>query len=193
MGKRILLLISILLGTSFFAPIKNKAPNFDIAIKKAQDEEIITIKDISDFLITKNEHYPLSDEFMEKYQQTSGGYIDYAKKLGVEVNKYKHEPNQKWHFFTSWLEQSLNETKNPLTYEDDARDRVYSKLLCPELLLWIYEACGVSPSKVKLAKEVAEQGKIDKLYVSSIAKNMRAIVSWDDLKINIDAFKKGEN
>lgn len=145
----------------------------------AQEAEDLTIREIEQFLKDKNEHYPLSDEFIERYQQTSGGYLDYAKQLKMEVNKEKHLPNQKWHFFDSWLYRSIED--NSLSWEDSAKRRVYTNLLCPELLLWIYEACGVPPEKVKQAKEVAEQGKAAGLAVTSIAANMRKCVLWEDL------------
>lgn len=141
----------------------------------------ITIRDIATFLSEKKEHYPLSDEFIEKYQQKSGGYIDFAKQTGQLVDKQRHEPNQKWHFFESWLNESL--LAGTITWEDSAQVRVYSKLLCPELLLWIYEACGVDPVKVKKAKDVAEQGKVANTATATIAKNMRNCVSWDDFHI----------
>lgn len=149
--------------------------------KTATAATTVTMRTIANFLAEKKEHYPLSDEFMERYQQTSGGYIDFAKKNGHPVDKQKHEPNQKWHFFDSWLNQSIED--GTLTWEDDAKSRVYTKLLCPELLLWIYEASDVDPVKVKNAKEVAEKGKIEGQSVSTIAKNMRSCVAWEDLKI----------
>lgn len=150
------------------------------------EDYTITMRDIADFLEDKKEHYPFSDEFVERYQQTSGGYIENARKAGLVVDKLLHEPNQKWHFFTSWLYPTIDEG---MSWEASAKDRVYSKLLCPELLLWIYEACEVSPEKVKAAKEVAEQGKVAGTNVSTIAKNMRSIVSWeDDIEPTILAF-----
>ncbi len=149
--------------------------------ENAATETIVTMRTIANFLSDKKEHYPLSDEFIEKYQQTSGGYIAFAKKEGHLVDKQQHEPNQKWHFFDSWLYQSIED--GSLIWEDDAKSRVYTKLLCPELLLWIYEASDVNPVKVKKAMEVAEQGKIAGLSVSTIAKNMRGCVAWEDLKI----------
>ena len=146
----------------------------------------ITMRDIEQFLLDKKEHYPLSDEFIEKYQQTSGGYIDNARKAGLIVDKQQHEPNQKWHFFESWLYPTIEEG---MSWDESAENRVYKKLLCPELLLWIYEACEVDPAKVKAAKEVAEEGKVAGSYVSTIAKNMRAVVAWSDLEPAILAHK----
>ena len=67
----------------------------------------VTMEDIALFLEDKKEHYPFSDEFVEKYQQSSGGYISNAKKAGLVVDKQLHEPNQKWHFFESWLYPSI--------------------------------------------------------------------------------------
>ncbi len=141
--------------------------------------ETITVGQMADFLLTKKEHYPFSDQFMERYQQTSGGYLDNAKKAGIPVDRLQHSPNQKWHFFESWYYPSLSD--GTLTRDEDAKSRIYTKLLCPELLLWIYEACGVSPVKVKKAMEAAEAGKSSGAAVTSIAKSMRACVVWEDL------------
>lgn len=149
-------------------------------------DTIITMRDIADFLEGKKEHYPLSDEFIEKYQQSSGGYIDNARKAGLIVDKEQHEPNQKWHFFESWLYPTIEEG---MSWDESAENRVYKKLLCPELLLWIYEACEVDPAKVKAAKEVAETGKVNKTHVSTIASQMRAVVSWSDLEPAILEYK----
>lgn len=160
--------------------LDNKKSNI---VATQAEEASITIQDIALFLNKKNEHYPLSDEFIEKYQQTSGGYIDFAKKTGHLIDRQKHEPNQKWHFFDSWLLQSIED--GTLTWDADAKKRVYNGLLCPELLLWIFEATEVSPSKVKAAKEVAEKGKVAGTNVSTIAKNMRACVPWDDIQNTI--------
>lgn len=176
----------------------NKVSLYDDRIALNQDEKnafdkkevTITIQDIADFLQDKKEHYPFSDEFIEKYQQTSGGYIELAQKLGMVVSKEMHEPNQKWHFFDSWLNPSIEE--GSLSWDSDAKSRVYNSLLCPELLLWIYEACDVSPLKVKAAKEVAEQGKVNKTHVSTIAKNMRGCVPWSDIESNILAYKNND-
>lgn len=150
--------------------------------------DYISIRDIASYLEDKEEHYPLSDAFIEKYQQESGGYIDLAKSLGILVDKSQHSPNQKWHFFDSWLYPSIEE--GTLSWTDDAKIRVYTRLLCPELLLWIYEACEVPTEKVIAAKEVAEAGKIAGTHVSTIAKNMRACVAWDDLRVTLENFKQ---
>ena len=143
------------------------------------EEDVVTMRQMADFLMDKKEHYPLSDEFIERYQQTGGGYLDTARKVGLTVDKLKHEPNQKWHFFESWLNASIED--GSLTWDADARQRVYINLQCPELLLWIYEASGVDPAKVKQAKDVAEQGKVEGKKTISIAKDMRTFVPWEDI------------
>ncbi len=202
MKKRILSLIVIVLVfiTTFTvsininkinSTIKNNQKVNDVVVPNENpilpiEDYTVTMRDIADYLEDKKEHYPFSDEFVEKYQQTSGGYIENARKAGLTVDKLLHEPNQKWHFFTSWLYPTIDEG---MSWDASAKDRVYSKLLCPELLLWIYEACEVSPEKVKAAKEVAEAGKVSGLAVTTIAKNMRGIVSWeDDIEPTILAF-----
>lgn len=183
------------LSTSIlFSGVGGKSLNNDLSNKNNLNDiqennlstDVITVGQMATFLQSKKAHYPLSDEFIERFQQTSGGYIDNAKKAGLTVNKYMHEPNQKWHFFDSWYYASLDD--GSLTVDDSAKNRIYSKLLCPELLLWIYEACEVEPIKVKAAKEVAEEGKIKKTHISTIAKNMRSCVTWEDLEVNIQKY-----
>lgn len=166
--------------------ILNVASVSDSLSAQANDVTV-TIRDIEAFLKDKKAHYPLSDEFIERYQQAGGGYIDNAKKAGLTVDKQKHEPNQKWHFFESWLYPSIED--GSLTWDADAKRRVYTNLLCPELLLWIYEAAGVDPSKVRDAKEVAEQGRAAGTSVTTIAKNMRACVPWEDIANAVKGFK----
>ncbi len=148
--------------------------------------DYITIRDIADFLETKEAHYPISDAFIKVHQQKSGGYIDYAKQLGKVVDKSICEPDQKWHFFDSWLIRTIEE--GGMSWTDSAKVRVYTKLLCPELLLWIYEACGAPTEKIMNAYDVAVAGKEAGTHVSTIAKNMRACVPWTDLEVNIQSF-----
>lgn len=187
MKKIIIGLVSVIVLSSILTNTKNNKTNNIIIEHEANantvDYDSITMKQICDYLQNKREHYPLSDEFIERYQQSSGGYIDYARQLGLTVNKELHEPNQKWHFFTSWYEYKLNE--NTISETDLAKGKVWSNLACPELLLWIYEACDAPIEKIKKAKEVAEKGKVEGLYATTIGKNMRAIVSWEDLAVNI--------
>ena len=120
--------------------IEQKMGNLDI--NNASDTAALTVKDVADYLSTKKAHYPMSDEFIERYQQKDGGYIDLAKERGLVVDKYLHEPNQKWHFFDSWLalkvQEHIDEGKEDF-YSLSAEQRIYINLLCPELLLWIYE------------------------------------------------------
>lgn len=144
---------------------------------------VITMRGIADFLETKETHYPLSNLFIEDYQQTSGGYIALAKSLGLLVDKSSHEPNQKWHFFDSWMYPSIAE--GTLKWSSSAKDRVYTKLLCPELLLWIYEASEVPTSKIEAAMAVAVDAKINGTHISTMAKNMRACVPWEDIEVTI--------
>ncbi len=165
--------IGLLIGT-----IVVKTDNVFTTLEAATSN--YTIQDFADYLEDKREHYPLSDEFIERYQQASGGYIDYAKQCGIVVDRTQHSPNQKWHFFTSWLEYG------EIDKTGDAYSRIYVGLKCPELLLWIYEAMGADPNKIRDAKVVAEQGRINNTNVSTIAKNMRACVTWEDLIINLE-------
>ena len=63
------------------------------------DDYVVTIADMERFLLTKDEQYPITNEYVELYQQASGGYIDNAKKAGLVVDKAQHLPSQNWHYF----------------------------------------------------------------------------------------------
>lgn len=136
-----------------------------------------TVKELVFFLIDKKEHYPLSDEFIERYQQSNSGYIAFAHKTGHIVDRQKHEPNQKWHFFESWLLRSFQD--GTVCWHNDANKAVYHRIQCPELLLWLLEAAGVDSSAVEDAKEIAERGKKRKDRPSTIAKELRKQVTWE--------------
>ena len=197
------IVISAGLNTSFvkylnqnkFDQIEQNVDN-NLDVKNASVTEELTVRDVADYLSTKKAHYPISDEFIEKYQQKSGGYIELALEKGLVVDKHLHEPNQKWHFFDSWLalkvQEHIDDGKEDF-YTLSANQRIYTNLICPELLLWIYEACEVSPIKVREAMRVAEQGKVNKTNTSTVASMMRNIVPWDDIEATVRAFMDPSN
>ena len=140
------------------------------------DDYVITMSDMERFLLTKNEQYPITNEYVELYQQASGGYIDNAKKAGLVVDKTQHLPSQKWHYFESWLYTTIEEG---MSWDASASDRSYGKFACPELLLWIIEATGVETEKVIEAKNIAIAGKENGLGVQTICANIRAAVPFN--------------
>ena len=140
------------------------------------DDYVITMSDMERFLLTKDEQYPITNEYVELYQQASGGYITNAIKAGLVVDKAQHLPSQKWHYFESWLYATIEEG---MMWDASASDRSYGKFSCPELLLWIIEATGVETEKVIEAKDIAIAGKESGLGVSTICANIRAAVPFN--------------
>ena len=140
------------------------------------DDYVITMSDMERFLLTKDEQYPITNQYVELYQQASGGYIDNAKKAGLVVDKAQHLPSQKWHYFQSWLYTTIEEG---MSWDASASDRSYGKFSCPELLLWIIEATGVATEKVIEAKDIAIAGKEEGLRVQTICANIRAAVPFN--------------
>ena len=140
------------------------------------DDYVITMADMERFLLTKDEQYPITNEYVELYQQASGGYISNALKAGLVVDKSQHLPSQKWHYFESWLYATIEEG---MSWDASASDRSYGKFSCPELLLWIIEATGVDSAKVREAKDIAVAGKQEGLGVSTICKNIRTAVPFN--------------
>ena len=137
---------------------------------------VVTMSDMERFLSTKNEQYPLTNEYVELYQQESGGYIKNALNAGLVVDKTQHLPSQKWHYFTSWLYPTIEEG---MLWDASASYRSYGAFQCPELILWIIEATGVETSKVEEAKDIAISGKANGVSSSSICGQIRAAVPWD--------------
>ncbi|MBR3680572.1 MAG: hypothetical protein IKL79_01035 [Clostridia bacterium] len=140
------------------------------------DDYVITMSDMERFLLTKDEQYPITNEYVELYQQESGGYIANAIKAGLIVDKAQHLPSQKWHYFESWLYPTLEEG---MLWDASASDRSYGKFSCPELLLWIIEATGVDAEKVREAKDIAVEGKQNGTKVATICASIRAAVPFN--------------
>ena len=140
------------------------------------DDYVITMSDMERFLLTKDEQYPITNEYVELYQQESGGYIANAIKAGLTVDKAQHLPSQKWHYFESWLYTTIEEG---MLWDASASDRSYGKFSCPELLLWIIEATGVETEKVIEAKNIAIEGKQNGTGVSTICASIRAAVPFN--------------
>ena len=115
----------------------------------------ISLIDLIKFYYDKEKHYPISDEFIKKYQQKSGGYIKFAHDTGHTVSAEQCEPNQKWHLFEAYISYKLNKNGG------DAKARM-GKLKCPELLLWMAEAAGIDDEIVTEAKEAATS-EIDRI------------------------------
>ncbi len=140
------------------------------------DDYVITMSDMERFLLTRDEQYPITNEYVELYQQESGGYIANAIKAGLTVDKSQHLPSQKWHYFESWLYPTI---EGGMSWDASASDRSYGKFACPELLLWIIEATGVDSAKVREAKDIAVQGKQNGTNVSTICASIRAAVPFN--------------
>lgn len=140
------------------------------------EDYVITMSDMERFLLTKDEQYPITNEYVELYQQESGGYISNALKAGLTVDKSQHLPSQKWHYFDSWLYATIEEG---MMWDASASDRSYGKFSCPELLLWIIEATGVETEKVIEAKNIAIEGKQNGVGVSTICASIRAAVPFN--------------
>ena len=140
------------------------------------DDYVITMSDMERFLLTKDEQYPITNEYVELYQQASGGYISNALNAGLVVDKAQHLPSQKWHYFESWLYATIDEGR---LWDASASDRSYGKFSCPELLLWIIEATGVDSARVREAKDIAVEGKQNGVGVSTICASIRAAVPFN--------------
>ena len=161
----------------------------------------MTKRELIEFYQTCEEHYPETDAFIRKYQQNKdrdpqndGGYIRKAFNEGMEINAEKGEPNQKWHFLSSYLEVDKKGIGNA---DYDKKAFIWSKgneetgvggmgLKCPELLLWLAEAAGCD---VKAAREAAEElcERGDRLLACN---KIKSLIPWSEIEEQISDKKK---
>ena len=137
----------------------------------------MTLGEMCIFYEHKNEHYPVSDEFIKKgYGQKQGGYIRNARKAGYIIATDAAEPNQKWHLLKSYL---------LVTDENVDARKCYNRIICPELLLWLGEAVGLDVSEAaRIAMEIIDRDG------NGIARNVagrkiKEIITWDMIEEKI--------
>jgi hypothetical protein len=164
--------------------------------------EKITNFDVICFYLDKKEHYPISDEFIKQYQQKSTGkysYISYALNTGHLISESSAEPNQKWHLLEAYFLNKIKE--NGVEYLEKPTDCY--RILCPELLLWMAEAAGVSSQVINIASKIAKT-EIDKIRTSQKADSASAVRKmnkelrklydgkclWDFIADKINSWKK---
>lgn len=95
----------------------------------------MNIRQVKEFFEDKKDiPCPLTERLIKAgYQQTSGGYIDLAKKHGLTVDYAKAEPTQYWHLVKEYI---------PSVPED----KVFSKsIVCGELIFWMAEVSKAVP------------------------------------------------
>ncbi|MCI1954408.1 MAG: hypothetical protein LKJ37_05460 [Ligilactobacillus acidipiscis] len=84
---------------------------------------MLTNSQIKKFFVDKeNAPCPITNRLIENgYRQKSGGYISYAKQLGVK------KPTQYWHLMESWSRRSADDAKFTRAIQ------------CGELIFWMAE------------------------------------------------------
>lgn len=110
----------------------------------------MNIRQVKQFFSDKKETpCPLTERLIKAgYQQTSGGYIDLAKKRGVAVDYTQAKPTQYWHLIEEYI---------PSVPED----RIFSKsIVCGELIFWMAEVSKVVPEEklIKLLEQIIADG-----------------------------------
>lgn len=139
----------------------------------------LTIGEWKEYLSNKSEHYPISDEFIKKYQQSPAnvnGYVYYAWKTNRIINKEDAEPDQKWHF-ELYISGLLNDKKISI---DDSAEKIYRRIVCPELLLWIAEACGINEGDIEEASSQARNiiNEKKKWVRNSAGRKIHELIPW---------------
>ena len=104
------------------------------------------------FIGHNNSPCPLTDKLIKVgYQQSSGGYIQLAKKQGVEVNYKKALPSQYWHLIDEYCNSKIS--SHPFT----------KSIVCGELIFWMAEILDCVPKdKMNSLIEMIEK---DPLYI----------------------------
>ena len=95
------------------------------------------IRQVEDYYKDKKDTpCPLTEQLIKAgYQQTSGGYIDLAKKQGLIVDYAKAEPTQYWHLIEEYCPSvDKNKTFN-------------KSIVCGELIFWMAEVSKAVPKE----------------------------------------------
>lgn len=113
----------------------------------------------------RNYFEPLMDQpcpktdalIMSGFRQRSGGYIDYAKKCGIDADYKNAAPNQGWHFIRSYLDRT-----------DPEKARI-DRVSCGEMIYWLAEVSkALSDEELdELARDVS---KLDRRSANSLIK-----------------------
>ena len=96
----------------------------------------MNIRQVEQFFSNKKDvPCPLTERLIKAgYQQTSGGYIDIAKRQGLTVDYTKAEPTQYWHLVEEYC-PSVD------------KNRAFSKsIVCGELIFWMAEVSKAVPT-----------------------------------------------
>lgn len=105
---------------------------------------------------------PITERLIQSgFQQKSGGYISYAKSLGLEVDYSKAMPTQWWHLIKSYCDRS------------DPQKNFTKQVQCGELLLWMAEAAQcVDPVELdRLVDEIIEHN-IERKYANRLIRDV---------------------
>lgn len=101
----------------------------------ARYNSVMNIRQVEEFFEDKkNTPCPLTERLIKAgYQQTSGGYIDLAKKHGLTVDYTKAKPTQYWHLIEEYC-PSVD------------KDKPFNKsIVCGELIFWMAEVSKAVP------------------------------------------------
>ena len=120
----------------------------------------------------ENDDCPLTKKLIKAgYQQSKyEGYMNFAKKQGVEVDYRRGEPNQWWHLIKSYCDRSKPET-------------TFSKSIkCGELIFWMAEVskCADSCKMEKLVDEIIASGTTKTVRIKTIPTAMYDREKWNE-------------
>ena len=92
------------------------------------------------------------------FQQSSGGYIEYAKRCGMDVDYKMGLPKQGWHFIRSYLDR---------TQPEKAR---IENVVCGELIYWLAEVSNALTEE-ELDDLAIEVRSLDRRKANSLIKD----------------------
>lgn len=145
------------------------------------------VKDAMRFYSTSQKYYYHTDKLIKRFRQEKGGYIIFAEKHNVSTDKAKGNPNQKWHFMTSYCEVKILENSSFL---DEEMQQVYTRLKCPELLLWIIEATGLEvKSLFDEIWTILENGQNNAISRREACNKIKATFPWSIIEKKIDSLE----
>ena len=135
----------------------------------------------------------ISDEYVKAgYGQIKGGYFDVAYRNNEKRCKKDAKPSQKWHLIVSYYD-----SKKANNNFDMQKKASLSRIMCPQLMMWIAEIAGLNEkilrkaieeainyeknNKTKDSRKIKKDVLINALHWNEINRVIQTANTWDEV------------
>lgn len=150
-------------------------------------------ENVSDHLNLEGSDYIADNYVKAGYGQIKGGYFEEAYKQGRNIWKIEAEPSQKWHILDSYY--GLKKKDSKFNMNDKAN---LSRIMCPQLMMWIAEVAGLDKSilkdamnkaidyeetnKTKDSRKIKRDVLGEMLHWKEITQIIKNVTTWEEVR-----------